>query len=278
MSSSTGSTRWSEHRSARSRTDSAVHLLAQLAAGELDLVLVAEFDGAPLAFPAQARNVVIVEREPALVAMAEDHPLASRDPLRLGDLADQWWAVQGSRRTASGRPSPPPAGRPGSCRGCGTSRTTSAWPAGRHVGAGRPDGPAAVLRAGGDVLRALEGEPLHRRLHLAWRPDRVPVPSQELLAAVRAGYAAHTAANEAFARWWAAHGWGPPIDSHRSDRSDRSDAPPRLLRPAGRLTGPPAVPRLTAPSATARASVIETAERDGRCGCAAGTWCGRRSR
>lgn len=203
---------------------SAVHLLAQLEAGELDLVLVAEFDGAPLAFPPQARHVVLVEREPALVAMAEHHPLASREPLRLADLADQWWAVQGLSEDGERE------AFTAACRAAGfvprvRHVTDDVSLARRAVTSGQ-----AVLTVlpqsaerGGYVLRALEGEPLHRRLHLAWQPDRVPIPSEELLAAVRSGYAAHTAANRAFAQWWAANGWTDSDHAGRSDRSDRSD-------------------------------------------------------
>lgn len=48
--------------------------------------------------------------------------------------------------------------------------------------------PQSVQREG-YVLRTLEGDPLHRRLHLAWQPQRLPVAVDQLLASVRDVYA-----------------------------------------------------------------------------------------
>jgi DNA-binding transcriptional LysR family regulator len=187
---------------------SPAHLLARLGAGELDLVLVAEFDGTRLAFPATSRHVVLVEREPALVAMAEDHPLAARRPLRLADLAETWWVVQGQSEDGEQE------AFTAACAAAGfvprvRHVTDDVSLARRALTSGQ-----AVLTVlpqsnerGGYVLRTLDGDPLRRRLHLAWRPDRVVVPPDHLLQAVREAYATHTGANPAFAQWWAEHGW-----------------------------------------------------------------------
>jgi DNA-binding transcriptional LysR family regulator len=187
---------------------SPAHLLARLGAGELDLVLVAEFDDSRLSFPAASRHVVLVECEPALVAMAEDHPLAACSPLRLADLAETWWVVQGQSEDGEQE------AFAAACLAAGfvprvrhvtddVSLARRALTSGQAVLTVLPQS----AERGGYVLRALAGDPLRRRLHLAWRPDRLPVSPDRLLEAVRAGYAAHTGANPAFARWWAEHGW-----------------------------------------------------------------------
>ena len=72
--------------------------------------------------------------------------------------------------------------------------------------------PQSVQREG-YVLRTLEGDPLHRRLHLAWQPQRLPMAVDELLASIRDVYARHAGANPAFAQWWSEHGWSSPLPS-----------------------------------------------------------------
>ncbi len=188
---------------------SAEHLLAQLSAGELDLALVAEYDGRRLAFPAQARHVVLVESEPALVAMAVTHPLAGTTQLCLGDLRDEWWILQGLAEDGE---------REAFAVAC---RAAGFTPRVRHVTDDVSFARQAVtsghavltvlpqsVQREGYVLRTLQGDPLHRRLHLAWHPQRLPVPADALVAAVREVYARQAGRNPAFERWWAEHGWG----------------------------------------------------------------------
>jgi DNA-binding transcriptional LysR family regulator len=190
---------------------SAEHLLAQLAAGELDLALVAEYDGSRLTFPAQARHAVLVESEPALVALSVTHRLAGKEPLCLGDLQDEWWILQGLAEDGERE------AFAAACRAAGfTPRvrhvTDDVSFARRSVTSGQAVLtvlPQSVQREG-YVLRALQGDPLHRRLHLAWHPQRLPVAGDALLAAVRDVYARQVDHNPDFARWWSEHGWASP--------------------------------------------------------------------
>jgi DNA-binding transcriptional LysR family regulator len=196
---------------------SSEHLLTQLASGELDLALVAEYDGARLTFPAQARHVVLVESEPALVALAVGHPLAGKEPLCLADLRDEWWILQGLAEDGERE------AFSAACRLAGfTPRvrhvTDDVSFARRAVTSGQAVLtvlPQSVQREG-YVLRTLQGDPLHRRLHLAWQPQRLPVSADELLAAVRDVYARQAPHNPAFARWWSEHGWEPSPLPRRS--------------------------------------------------------------
>ena len=152
--------------------------------------------------------MVLVEREPALVAMAEDHPLAACRPLRLADLAETWWVVQGQSEDGEQE------AFTAACAAAGfvprvrhvtddVSLARRALTSGQAVLTVLPQS----AEREGYLLRALEDDPLRRRLHLAWRPDRVPVPPDRLVGAFRDAYAAHTGANPAFAQWWAEHGW-----------------------------------------------------------------------
>ncbi len=201
---------------------SAEHLLAQLAAGELDLVLVAEYDGSRVAFPAQARHVVLVESEPALVALAVTHRLAGKEPLCLGDLEGEWWILQGLAEDGERE------AFTAACRAAGfiprvRHVTDDVSFARRAVTSGQAVLtvlPQSVEREG-YVLRTLVGDPLHRRLHLAWHPQRLPTGADTLLAAVREVYARQADHNPAFARWWSEHGWA-------SQRSPGASGAPRL--------------------------------------------------
>ena len=208
---------------------SAQHLLTQLGAGEIDLALVAEYDGARLAFPAQTRRTVLVESEPSLVALSVTHRLAGADPLRLADLRDEWWIMPGlaedGERDAF----------TAACHQAGfTPRvrhvTDDVSFARRAVTSGQAVlsvMPQSVEREG-YVLRTLDGDPLHRRLHLAWHPQRLPVPVEDVIAVVRDVYARQAQHNRAFARWWSEHGWPPPASP-----SDRTATPAGAVHPQG---------------------------------------------
>ena len=194
---------------------SSEHLLTQLASGELDLALVAEYDGARVAFPAQARHVVLVESEPALVALAVGHPVAGKEPLCLADLRNEWWILQGLAEDGARE------AFTAACRAAGfTPRvrhvTDDVSFARRAVTSGQAVLtvlPHSVQREG-YVLRTLDGDPLHRRLHLAWQPQRLPLPVDRLLVAMRDVYAGQASANPAFAHWWSEHGWSSPPSAH----------------------------------------------------------------
>ena len=77
-----------------------VELVPRLNAGELDLALLFEFPDDPLEL-AEMTRVALFE-DPLHVALAREHPLAAKEPLRLSDLrADAW--VQTSRESACAR-------------------------------------------------------------------------------------------------------------------------------------------------------------------------------
>jgi DNA-binding transcriptional LysR family regulator len=208
---------------------SSQHLLAQLAAGELDVVLVAEYTGTRLAFPAQARRVVLMESEPALVAMAVTHALATVDPLRLADLRDEWWILQGLAEDGERE------AFTAACHAAGfTPRvrhvTDDVSFARRSVTAGQAvlTVLAQSVEREGYVLRTLDGDPLYRRLHLAWNPQRLPVPAEDLVRVVRDVYARQAGHNPAFARWWSAHGWPPqPLQSESRTAGTTGAAQPQ---------------------------------------------------
>ncbi|MCN9241081.1 LysR family transcriptional regulator [Streptomyces sp. RY43-2] len=72
---------------------SANSLLAMVAAGRLDMAFVHEVEGSPLRMPPGLRVRVLVEREPQFVTLAANHPAASRDRVRMADLAGDRWMV-----------------------------------------------------------------------------------------------------------------------------------------------------------------------------------------
>ncbi|MFD3728868.1 LysR family transcriptional regulator [Streptomyces sp. NPDC058671] len=74
-------------------------LLRMVAAGQLDVAFVHEMEGTHLRFPPGLRHRVVLEREPGFLAVAEHHPAAGREVIRLEDLADERWMMD---RTADG--------------------------------------------------------------------------------------------------------------------------------------------------------------------------------
>jgi DNA-binding transcriptional LysR family regulator len=75
-------------------------IVARLRAGELDLALLFEFEGQSLLAPDLTRTELL--EDPMYLALAHAHPLASRERVRLHDLADEAW-VQTSRSSPCAR-------------------------------------------------------------------------------------------------------------------------------------------------------------------------------
>jgi DNA-binding transcriptional LysR family regulator len=75
-------------------------IVARLRAGELDLALLFEFEGQSLLAPDITRTELL--EDPMYLALAKTHPLASRERVRLHDLADEAW-VQTSRSSPCAR-------------------------------------------------------------------------------------------------------------------------------------------------------------------------------
>ncbi|MET9434861.1 LysR family transcriptional regulator [Streptomyces sp. NPDC006551] len=74
-------------------------LLRMVAAGQLDVAYVHEMDGTHLRFPPGLRQRVLLEREPGFLAIAEHHPVARQETVRLEDLKEERWMMD---RTADG--------------------------------------------------------------------------------------------------------------------------------------------------------------------------------
>jgi len=75
-------------------------IVARLRAGELDLALLFEFDGESVLAEDIARTELL--EDPMYLALPQAHPLASREGLRLEDLAAEAW-VQTSRSSPCAR-------------------------------------------------------------------------------------------------------------------------------------------------------------------------------
>lgn len=70
-------------------------LLQQLDSGRLDFAILREFPGFELRMPPGVQRRTVVEREPAIVALANDHHLAGEtapgEEVKLADLSDEEW-------------------------------------------------------------------------------------------------------------------------------------------------------------------------------------------
>jgi DNA-binding transcriptional LysR family regulator len=75
-------------------------IVPRLRAGELDLALLFEFDGEPLAEEQMTRTELL--EDPMYLALPSAHPLAGKDEIRLADLAEEAW-VQTSRSSPCAR-------------------------------------------------------------------------------------------------------------------------------------------------------------------------------
>ncbi|HEY1819070.1 MAG TPA: LysR family transcriptional regulator [Trebonia sp.] len=72
------------------------HALAQLAAGELDVLLMWDYDFAPHPVPRGLTQVHLLD-DPMRVVLPLDHPLARRERIDLTELAEDQWIVREHR-------------------------------------------------------------------------------------------------------------------------------------------------------------------------------------
>jgi len=178
-------------------------LIALLASGELDVAVLRQFPGFPLALPEGVRQRLLIT-EPVFVGVAANHRLAGRGEISLAELADEKWVM----------PDPDDSGMnefvARACAAAGFEQriahlTTEAHVAFSLTAAGRAVCVLYPIGTARDAVATLTltDNPLHRELVLAWRADS-PVASavDELCAQVERRYLALVATCPVYARWW----------------------------------------------------------------------------
>ncbi|MEU9120417.1 LysR family transcriptional regulator [Streptomyces sp. NPDC048506] len=198
------------------RTDvSANALLHMVAMGQLDAAFVHEVEGAPLRIPDGLVEHELIAREPQFIALADTHPAAAQEIVRVADLADDQWMVDptvdgewaGLRRiwTAAGV-------NPRVVQGDYLTAVDLVT-AGEVV---TPCQPTARSRPG-MAIRPLHGDPLAVRLFMACRQDGTPAASPEdLCADLTASYMEIAWASDAYRAWLVRHDGPLPVATYSS--------------------------------------------------------------
>lgn len=186
---------------------SANALLHMVAMGQLDAAFVHEVEGAPLRVPDGLVEHELIAREPQFIALAETHPAASRQVVRVADLAEDQWMVDPSvdGEWAGLRRIWTDAGiNPRVVHGDYLTAVDLVT-AGEVV---TPCQPTARLRHG-MAIRPLQGDPLAVRLFMACRPEGTPAATgDDLFADLTASYLEIAWASEPY-RDWLVHNDGP---------------------------------------------------------------------
>ncbi|GGU81508.1 LysR family transcriptional regulator [Streptomyces litmocidini] len=188
-----------------------VHTLVKaLSQSKCDIAVFGEFPGFPLPVGESVVTRTLV-REPVFVLLADDHPLARRESVGLGELRDEEWVM-------------PEADESGvhaylhlTCQSAGfTPRIAHVTPdlsvaqilvAGRRAVCGV--WPSAEVPAQGTVQRPLAGVPFHRRLQLAWNPESVPPELADAVAErLLAQYLSLVRQRPQYLAWWEGGGEG----------------------------------------------------------------------
>lgn len=188
------------HRSTR-------HLLSLLASDEVDVVVLREFPGFPVRLPPQVEHRLLLT-EPIFVGVPDGHPLAGREQVDLADLAPESWVM----------PNPDDSGMneffATTCRAAGfdqriTDFTTESHVAFTLTAAGRVVCPLYPIGTNRDGMATLPlvGNPLYRRLVLAWRTEWAEASRvDEVCSDIDEGYRELVANAAVYARWWARGG------------------------------------------------------------------------
>ncbi|MCE7004753.1 LysR family transcriptional regulator [Kibdelosporangium philippinense] len=185
------------HRSTR-------QLLSLLATGEVDVAVLREFPGFPLRLPPLVEHRLMLV-EPIFVGVHEGHRLAFNEEVSLSSLASESWVM----------PNHDDSGMneffAAACREAGfeqriTDFTTESHVAFTLTASGRVICPLYPIGTNRDGLATLPltGNPLTRKLFLAWRTDW-PEASlvDEICADIDSGYRELVANTPVYARWWA---------------------------------------------------------------------------
>ncbi|MER6310314.1 LysR family transcriptional regulator [Streptomyces sp. NPDC001739] len=193
------------------RTDvSANALLHMVATGQLDAAFVHEVEGVPLRVPDGLVEHELIAREPQFIALADSHPAAAQEVVRVADLAEDQWMVDptvdgewaGLRRiwAAAGI-------NPRVVHGDYLTAVDLVT-AGEVV---TPCQPTARSRHG-MAIRPLYGDPLAVRLVMACRQDGTPAGTpDELFADLTASYMEIAWASDAYRAWLARHDGPLPV-------------------------------------------------------------------
>ncbi|SMD19388.1 LysR family transcriptional regulator [Kibdelosporangium aridum] len=188
------------HRSTR-------QLLTLLETGEVDVAVLREFPGFPLRLPPLVGHRLMLT-EPIFVGVHEDHRLAAHEDVELAELAAESWVM----------PNPDDSGMneffAATCRAAGfeqriTDFTTESHVAFTLTAAGRVVCPLYPIGTNRDGLATLPltGNPLSRKLVLAWRVDWSEASRvDEVCADIDEGYRELVANAPVYARWWARGG------------------------------------------------------------------------
>lgn len=195
-------------------------LTALLRSGELDVAVLREFPGFPLALPEGVEHRLLL-REPFFVGVSARHPLAARGEIELAALADEKWVM----------PDPDDSGMneyfARVCASAGFAQRITHFTTEAHVAFALTAGnralcplyPIGTARDGLATL-ALAGTPLHRDLVLAWRTDSALASLvDELCEEIQEGYLALVEGAAFYRRWWHDGGaaFALPPDRHQPD-------------------------------------------------------------
>lgn len=205
----------STHRSTR-------QLLNLLESGEVDVAVLREFPGFPLRLPPQVEHRLLLT-EPIFVGVAVDHRLAGRDEVDLAELAAENWVM----------PNPDDSGMNDffatTCRSAGfeqriTDLTTESHVAFTLTAAGRVLCPLYPIGTNRDGLATLPltGNPLFRRLVLAWQADWTEAPRvDDICADIEQDYRGLVANTPVYARWCARNGVSFAFPANDREEADR---------------------------------------------------------
>ncbi|KAA2263013.1 LysR family transcriptional regulator [Solihabitans fulvus] len=180
-------------------------LLEMLMAGRVHLAVFERFDGMR---QRELRGIELrtLLTEPQFVAVGERNPLAARESIDLGDLADSDWVM------------PPPEQNTmrmqlhAACHAVGftpriTHHTTESSTARGLVSDGAVSLAAPSSRSGdGIAIRPLRGDPLSVQILVATRSDGMLAGrAHEVFACAAHAYRAVVDRNPTYARWWIDH-------------------------------------------------------------------------
>lgn len=186
-------------------------IVSLLDSGALDIGIVQEPVGTPLALPAGVERHVLIAREPVFVGLSSQDPLATRAEIALGALNAHEWIDDPFEEGAW------PSYFRRACAGAGFQPQVSFWTgdwnlAASLVRSGQAIGPyqPTARPPEGLTLVPLRDVPLAQRISVLWRAgaDRV---ARRLISALVQIYAELADANPAYANWWARNADAHPV-------------------------------------------------------------------